>query len=88
MNPKQGERSHLFLVRFWKEAVQDGQDGKEAAQERQDGEEWRGRVQDVLSGEARAFEDWASLIDLLLEMAETEPLVARAPRGKAKEVIR
>jgi hypothetical protein len=64
MNAKQDQNSHLFMVRFWKD-------------DEPDKKEWRGRVQHVVSGEARTFEDWPMLIDLLLEMAETEGFQAR-----------
>jgi hypothetical protein len=64
MNPKQDQGSHLFLVRFWSEEVGDHNG-------------WQGRVQDVRSGEARTFHDWPTLIDLLLEMAETDRIQSK-----------
>jgi hypothetical protein len=67
MNSRQDERSHLFLVRFWSEDVGNNRDHNG----------WRGRVQHVLSGEARSFHDWPMLIDLLLEMAETDGIDVR-----------
>ena len=66
MNAKQDEPSHLFLVRFWSEEVGDHNS-------------WRGRVQHVLSGEARTFHDWPALIGLLVEMAETDRIEVRTP---------
>ena len=51
------ESSQLFLVRLWL----DNQDGRGAA--------GHGKVQHVMSGEARAFEDWPSLIDQLSTLA-------------------
>jgi hypothetical protein len=45
--------SHLFLVRLWPAAPGDGPG-------------WHGKVQHVVSGEARYFDDWATLINLLL----------------------
>ena len=45
--------SHLFLVRLWP-----GEDANGQAQ-------WRGKVQHMVSGEARYFQDWTTLIDLL-----------------------
>jgi hypothetical protein len=51
------------MVRLWSEAVEE--------QKR-----WMGRVQHVLSGETRAFHDWLMLVDLLLEMLETDPCEA------------
>jgi hypothetical protein len=77
MNPKQNEHSHLFLVRLWSEGVGDHNG-------------WQGRVQDVRSGEARIFQDWPMLINLLLEMAETESIKgieSGAPDGKKEEAF-
>jgi hypothetical protein len=48
-------RSHLFTLRLWPEALGDGQT------------EWRGKVQHVLSGEARYFRDWEALVAFLQE---------------------
>jgi len=66
MNLKQNQGSHLFTVRLWSEGLED-QKG------------WNGRVQHVLSGETRAFHDWSTLVDLLLEMAETDRIEAEQP---------
>jgi len=52
-------RSRLFTVRLWLEDLGDGRS------------EWRGKVQHVLSGEARYFRDWATLIAALQEMLKT-----------------
>ena len=68
MTPKQDQHSHLFLVRLWSEETGDHSG-------------WRGRVNHVLSGEVRAFHDWPTLIDLLLEMADTE----RTQEKRARE---
>jgi hypothetical protein len=46
----------LFSVRVWLEELGEGRS------------EWRGKVQHVLSGEARYFRDWATLIAALQEM--------------------
>jgi hypothetical protein len=48
-------RTHLFTLRLWPEALGEGQT------------EWRGKVQHVLSGEARYFRDWAALVAFLQE---------------------
>jgi hypothetical protein len=58
------DRSHLFIVRLWREDLGEGQ------------LEWRGKVQHVLSGEVRYFRDWPTLTALLLAMladSETNP---------------
>jgi hypothetical protein len=75
MNARQEQDSYLFLVRFWKEQ---GRDRKE----------WRGRVQHVLSGEAHTFGDWPALIDLMLEMAETEGIEAGGSGDAPAEALR
>jgi hypothetical protein len=49
----QAVRSQLFTVRLW---VEDLGDGKV---------EWRGKVQHALSGDARYFRDWPSLLAFL-----------------------
>jgi hypothetical protein len=47
----------LFTVRVWQEDRGDGQS------------EWRGRVQHLLSGEARYFRDWQTLVAFIAEKA-------------------
>jgi hypothetical protein len=54
--PQFSQRSQLFTVRVWLEELGEGRS------------EWRGKVQHVLSGEARYFRDWATLIAALQEM--------------------
>jgi hypothetical protein len=44
-------------------------------------------VQHLLSGEARTFDDWPTLIELLLEMAETDGTEGKVLGGKSKEAI-
>ena len=73
MNSRQHQPSHLFMVRFWSE-------DEEEIDETQHQREWRGRVQHVLSGEARTFSDWPMLVDHLLEMARTDGSEPGAPR--------
>ena len=50
------QRTHLFTLRMWAEVLDDGQS------------EWRGKVQHVLSGQARYFRDWDTLITYLQDM--------------------
>ena len=45
-----GPRSHLFTVRVWREDMGKGE------------WEWRGKVQQVASGEAFYFREWQELI--------------------------
>jgi hypothetical protein len=49
-------QSQLFIVRLWIEDVGDGR------------AEWRGQVQHVISGEARYFREWPTLIAWLVAM--------------------
>lgn len=48
--------SHLFTVRLWPEEVDAGQ------------VEWRGEIRHVISGDARYFRDWPTLIEHLVAM--------------------
>jgi hypothetical protein len=63
----QRPRSHLFMVRVWQENLGDGKT------------EWRGQVKHVLSGEARYFREWPTLLEYLREMSlkNTIDLVSR-----------
>jgi hypothetical protein len=49
----------LFTVRVWQEDLGDG------------GVEWRGKIQDVVSGESRYFRDWYALVLALQTMLKT-----------------
>lgn len=54
--------SHLFTLRVWQEALGEGK------------VEWRGRVQDIVTGETLFFRDWPGLVATLLRiMAKTAP---------------
>ena len=46
----------MFLLRVWAEQ---GSDGEIV---------WRGRVQQIVSGETHSFDTWSMLIELLLRM--------------------
>jgi hypothetical protein len=61
MTQKHDQHSHLFLVRFWSEEKQERQ-----------GWEWSGRVQHILTGEARHFHDWGTLVSLMMQMAQVD----------------
>ena len=74
MNPKQDHGSHLFMVRLWRETLEDHKG-------------WRGMVQQVLNGETRTFDDLPTLMDILLEMVETDQIEAGQPESRSKEVI-
>jgi hypothetical protein len=49
----------LFTLRFWSEALGEGQT------------EWRGQVQHVTSGETRYFREWSKLVAFLQESLPT-----------------
>lgn len=58
-NDQEHYPSHLFTIRLWEEALGD------------DHQEYRGKVQHVVSGEARHFRDWTTLEAFLLEKLKT-----------------
>jgi hypothetical protein len=61
---EQQPRSYLFTVRLWLEELGNGKS------------EWRGKVQQVTSGEVRYFRDWSTLIvflQMLLPPSPPEP---------------
>ena len=61
----------MFLLRVW---ADQGSDGEIV---------WRGRVQQIVSGETHSFETWSMLIELLLRMllaAEATPGERALPR--------
>ena len=51
--PEQHPHLHLFTLRVWEEALGAGH------------VEWRGRVQEITSGETLFFRDWPGLITTL-----------------------
>jgi hypothetical protein len=59
---KQHTQSHLLLLRVWA-------DDRSSPQAQG---EWKGRLQHVLSGEARTFRACPQLIDLVLELLATD----------------
>ena len=56
--------SHLFTVRLWREHL----GGDES--------EWRGKVEHVLSKEARYFREWSALVAFLQEVLSQQDLLA------------
>jgi hypothetical protein len=66
-------QSHLFTVRIWPEALQDRV-------------EWRGKVQHVLSGEARYFREWPALVAFLLQ-ALSQPDDPPGPTTRRSETL-
>ena len=57
--------SQLFTIRLWEEALGD------------DHQEYRGKVQHVVSGEARHFRNWTTLEAFLLEKLKTPDLLEK-----------
>ena len=49
-------RSDLFVVRVWQEDMGEGRT------------EWRGKVQHILTGDARYFHGWSGLIEILVRI--------------------
>lgn len=64
MEKQELARSHLFLVRIWLEELGEGEN------------EWRGRAQNIATGEAMYFREWSGLSAVLLQMVQAphEPL--------------
>ncbi len=69
---KHGEDSQMFLVRLWPEAGVDGET------------EWHGKLQHVLTGQARTFRGCPDLIEALLEMLPAQPTADAGPAGAAE----
>jgi hypothetical protein len=64
-------RVDLFVVRVWREDVQDAQGTpgeSEGASGVSGGTEWCGMVQRAVDGESHQFRGWQGLTDLLLAM--------------------
>ena len=72
MSWRQDQGSHLFMLKLWSE----GAEGQKS---------WGGMVQHILNGEKRTFHDWSALVDLILEMMETEQVEADQPKTLPKE---
>ena len=65
MEKQPPERTHLFLVRLWIEELGEGQT------------EWRGRAQNITSGDAAYFRDWDGLVATLGKLLEAKPTEER-----------
>lgn len=55
---RQHPHAHLFTLRVWDEALGEGE------------AEWRGRVQEVSSGETGFFQGWTGLVATLTRLLE------------------
>jgi len=55
-----GPPVHAFSLRLWPETIED------------DKVVWRGRMQDLATGEVRYFQGWEALVDVLLSLMEEE----------------
>lgn len=65
--------SHLFTLRLWAETLGD------------DRQEVRGKVQHVVSGEARHFRDWTTLEAFLMERLKTPETQPFQPNKSQEE---
>ncbi len=63
-------RSNLFTVRLWEENLGAGE------------KEWRGRIQNIATGEITHFRDWPGLVSALTRMVEAH-VVAQPPEQAA-----
>lgn len=71
------QRSDLFLVRIWTE-IADITEAHNAAV-------CRGRVQRVIDGESRPFDNWQSLLDVLRAMMSVEGNPPQEPTLASEE---
>lgn len=70
MQQEQHPHSHLFTLRVWEEALGEGK------------VEWRGRVQEVASGETLFFRDWPGLIATLGRLIARTEVTAEGNPGE------
>lgn len=69
-------RSHLFLVRVWREELGEGN------------VEWRGRVQAALTSERLYFRDWDGLVTALEKLLElSDSSLKREPEPSVDESL-
>ncbi len=61
---RQHPQAHLFTLRVWEEALGEGQ------------AEWRGRVQEIVTGETGFFRDWQGLVATVQRLV-SRPAAAR-----------
>jgi hypothetical protein len=69
----QHPHSHLFTLRIWEEALGEGNT------------EWRGRLQEIVTGDTVFFRDWPGLVTTLKRLT-SKP--ARVPEGQLGGVHR
>lgn len=61
MEKGEHQRTHPFLVRLWIEELGAGE------------VEWRGKVQNIATGDLQYFRDWPGLIAVLQKMLQKQP---------------
>ena len=67
---RQHPHSHLFTLRLWEESLGEGK------------AEWRGRVQEITSGETAFFRDWPGLVATLTRLVSgATPVREDMPAG-------
>jgi len=64
--PEEVYHSHLFTMRIWHEHLGNSES------------EWRGKVEHVLSREARYFREWSALIAFLQEVLAQQDLLSES----------
>jgi hypothetical protein len=70
---RQHPQSHLFTLRLWEEALDEGK------------AEWRGRVQELASGETAFFRDWPGLVATLSRLIAKSAAAAEVvPSGSQR----
>ncbi len=78
MDKSEAERSYLFLVRIWIEELDANEN------------EWRGRAQNIVTGQAAYFRNWDGLIQALEQLlqgerASAQIAVAMRPDGDTRD---
>ena len=66
---RQHPHAHLFTLRVWEEALGEGQ------------AEWRGRVQEIVTGETAFFRDWPGLVTTLQRLTGKPAVREGTPGG-------
>ncbi len=67
---QQHPRPHLFTLRLWQEQLGQGE------------VEWRGRIQNVASGDSAFFRDWPGLLSTLQRLVVNTPAVCQEPANE------
>ncbi len=76
MKSERASDPRQFLIRLWPEELGNGE------------VEWRGKAQDIATGDSSYFRDWPGLVAAIrkaLEMPQKEPALPREPKEQDGE---